>query len=445
MLMTLSLGHRHNLPWVAIVDILKMQNAIYGKKKVLTSKLSFMNRLLENNRLEVRNHYFCDECSVYMAAAEPAVSSIVCEYCSTTINMAKSTIYFASISLESQLKELLADKQVAESILTYRFNRVKDSEENLEDIYDGSEYKQLSAPGGILAQPENFSFSFFVDGVTVGKTKKSMWPIYVTITELPPKERQKHMLLAGLYYGPHDPDQKVFLKPFVEEVNKLSSSGVSWFHDGRNVISKVIPLIAVVDSVARCQCMNMQTFSAFYGCTFCYQKTERTVKRLKFVIPSEPAKERTRESYERDVMKAYEKRFEVREEDQHYKGVKGPCSLARLNYFNLFTGFVVDYMHNILLGVTKTYFQLIFDCSRAKFWQNSDDAERFAMEDIMSQIDARLLSGMKPPTCISRTPRSLKDHGNWKANERRNWLLFYSIPCLEDILKKNIYIIYLSW
>ncbi|KAJ1528145.1 hypothetical protein ONE63_008059 [Megalurothrips usitatus] len=140
MLMTLSLGHRHNLPWVAMVDILKMQNAINGKKKVLTSKLSFMNRLLENNRLEVRNHYFWDECSVYMAAAEPAVSSIVCEYCSTTTNMAKSTTYFASISLESQLKELLADKQVAESILTYRFNRVKDSEENLEDIYDGSEY-----------------------------------------------------------------------------------------------------------------------------------------------------------------------------------------------------------------------------------------------------------------------------------------------------------------
>ena len=107
--------------------------------------------------------------------------------------------YFVSLSLESQLRKLLSDQKIAEMIMNYRFTRTKENEDNLEDIYDGSEYKKHSASGKILSYPENFSYSFFTDGVPLGKTKKSLWPIYVSLNELSPNERRNYILLVGLH------------------------------------------------------------------------------------------------------------------------------------------------------------------------------------------------------------------------------------------------------
>lgn len=88
------------------------------------------------------------------------------------------------------------------------------------------------------------------------------------------KDCSKYMLLAGLNIGPKDPNQMVFLQPFVKEANKLSSEGFSWIYKGKKVVSKVISLCAVTDSAARCQLLDMQSFHAYYGCTF-YSRNRR--------------------------------------------------------------------------------------------------------------------------------------------------------------------------
>ncbi|EFN79153.1 hypothetical protein EAI_17160, partial [Harpegnathos saltator] len=202
-----------------------------------------------------------------------------------------------------------------------------------------------------------FSFSFCTDGVSTGKsTGKSLWPIYITINELPFKERSRYMLLAGLYVGPKDPNQMVFLQPFVKEANTLSVEGFSWIYKGEKIVSKVILLCAVTDSVARCQLLNMQSFHAFYSCTFCYEKQQNTGPRC-FNVLSEKADERTAESTYQDARRAYEKKDEPRTDKRHYKGVKGPSILMNLLYFDLISGFVVDYMHAILLGMVKSHME----------------------------------------------------------------------------------------
>lgn len=173
------------------------------------------------------------------------------------------------------------------------------------------------------------------------------------------------MLLAGLYVGPKDPNQMVFLQSFVKEVNKLSSEDFSWIYEGKEAVSKVIPLCAVTDSVARWQLLNMQSFHAFCGCTFCclitYEKQEKTGPRSRcFNVLSERADERTIKSTYQDAKKAYERRDEPRIHKRHYKGVKGPSVLMNLLYFYLIWGFVVDYMHAILLGVVKISYGISF-------------------------------------------------------------------------------------
>lgn len=439
MLMTLAIAFRHKLTYVAVTDIFKMINTIYSKKVMNISKGSLLKRLLKDrDQTEEENvsyHYYCDVCMSYVKERVSPSETAVCDYCGKVVSGSKEATYFASLSFKSQLKDLFESDESFPDMILNRFDRLKDNADNLEDIYDGSEYKKNSSPGGILSSPYNFSYSFFTDGVAVGKTKKTMWPIYVTINELPLWARQKFIMLVGLYYGPCDPDHRMFLKPFVEEGNSLASQGFSWNYKGVNIVSKVIPTFIVTDSVARCQVLNMQTFSAYYGCTFCYQQASRTTRRLKFTLSEKRIKERTLESYQHDLRKAYNRRNENLEKDRHGRGVKGPSSLGLLEYFDLTSGAVIDYMHNILLGVTKTYFELVLDHQRAKFWE-VDSNEVFAMDDVKNAVDERLLA-IKPPSCISRTPRSISDCGSWKANEWRSWLLFYNFPSLCGLLKKK--------
>ena len=74
--------------------------------------------------------------------------------------------------------------------LQYCFRRRKNADSNIEDIYDGSQYKKLFQPGGILSNPNNISFKLNTDGVSVfSSSGKDIWPIFLQINELPPSMR----------------------------------------------------------------------------------------------------------------------------------------------------------------------------------------------------------------------------------------------------------------
>ncbi|XP_019697442.2 uncharacterized protein LOC109503949 isoform X1 [Harpegnathos saltator] len=171
------------------------------------------------------------------------------------------------------------------------------------------------------------------------------------------------------------------------------------------------------------------------------EKQQKTGPRSRcFNVLSEKADERTAESTYQDARRAYEKKDEPRTDKRHYKGVKGPSILMNLLYFDLISGFVVDYMHAILLGVVKSHMEYLFNSTKNKCWVNMTD--NIALKDLTDTIDSRLLS-IQPPTGISRSPRSIEHCSKWKASEWRSWLLFYCIPCLQDLLKDK-YLIHLA-
>ncbi|KYN13313.1 hypothetical protein ALC57_14493 [Trachymyrmex cornetzi] len=181
------------------------------------------------------------------------------------------------------------------------------------------------------------------------------------------------------------------------------------------------------------------SFHAFYGCTFCYEKQEKTGPRC-FNILSERIDERTVESTYQDARRAYEKKDEPREDKQHYKGVKGPSILMNLLYFDLINGFVVDYMHVILLGMIKSHMEYLFHSTKKQCWISMTDS--IALRNLTDTIDSRLFR-IQPPTGITRSPRSINDCCKWKASEWRSWLLFYCIPCLQSLLKDK-YLVHLA-
>ncbi|XP_029203493.2 uncharacterized protein LOC114967602 [Acropora millepora] len=110
-------------------------------------------------------------------------------------------------------------------------------------------------------------------------------------------------------------------------------------------------------------------------------------------------------------------------------GFKAPSPLLRLPSFDIVSDVGIDSMHCVFLGVVKQLLGLWFDSKHS--------GQRWYCGNIFEKVDKRLLE-IKPPSVITRIPRSIQHHLKfWKATEYRNWLLYYSLPCLKGILDEE--------
>ncbi|KAG0435342.1 hypothetical protein HPB47_018545, partial [Ixodes persulcatus] len=142
-----------------------------------------------------------------------------------------------------------------------------------------------------------------------------------------------------------------------------------------------------------------------------YEGADYTSRCIRYIYEDnelEPAPERTSAMVLRDTELAEQFMVPI-------QGVKGPSSRSTVPNFDPVWGYTVDYMHCVLLGVTRQV------------------TETSIAPHQLKAINERLLS-IRPPHCFTRLPRSLHDHAFWKASEWRHWLLFYSLPCTLDIL-----------
>lgn len=82
--------------------------------------------------------------------------------------------------------------------LLYRTGRRKHNDKNIEDVMDGTVYKQLFDQDGFFhgtpqdkrSKEVHISFQLNTDGVATFKSNKtSVWPIYLVINEMHPKQR----------------------------------------------------------------------------------------------------------------------------------------------------------------------------------------------------------------------------------------------------------------
>ena len=67
------------------------------------------------------------------------------------------------------------------------------------------------------------------DGVALFKSSKlSFWPVYLAIANLHPhiRMRKNFILLAMLWYGPVKPKMDLILKPVLDEIQRLHSTGI---------------------------------------------------------------------------------------------------------------------------------------------------------------------------------------------------------------------------
>jgi hypothetical protein len=221
----------------------------------------------------------------------------------------------------------------------------------------------------------------------------SMWPILLTVSNLPPPMRckLKNVVLAGIWRGRGKPDWVAYLQHFIPQLSQMIT-----VHTGNGTTHLQIKLqFLIADMPAKASLLNMKQFNGKYGCTLCYHKGVHWNHR--HIYPSKEFTLRTNHQYRRHVE-------QVEQRGKPVKGIKGPSSLSSI--LAIPSDVVFDYMHQVLLGVTRS---MVFTWIASK---------KIRVEVLDNAVKIRV------PHDVTRKPRTLSLASVWKAQEWKRFLLY---------------------
>jgi hypothetical protein len=398
------------------------------------SKIPASEYLLEKNlqvdMSNVTKLFYCPQCETLVES-----KTEVCVNCETTLDesaLLKEGKYFLMLDVRRSLESLLSNQEVATNLvncLVKRSSRRRsvhyaNQPKHYSDIMDGDCYRSLEL------KDNDFTCSVNTDGVNVFKSSSfSIWPIFISINELPYKLRRKHTRLVGLWFGQKKPCFETFLPPFVDQCNSLSDEGLSWTCNELKLTSYVFFTIIAADSVARAPLQGLKQYNGSYSCPFCFnpgQSHQLSKGGKKWIFRHGVHKLRTVPLFHKHLEELAEQ-LENGGNKSRY-GVKSSTPFIHLRQFNLVHGFVFDYMHTALLGVLKRYTLNLID--------SSNSSQPFYLgPTAQAKINSRIVQ-IKTPAEVNRTMRDLKDVAKWKANEWKSWLLV-CVPILNGILQEH--------
>lgn len=253
--------------------------------------------------------------------------------------------------------------------------------------------------------PDEVILSINIDGLPLVKSSGSqLWPILGSIRNF----YNKKPFLIGAFHGhkkPPSPD--TFLKEFVEEAQNLQETGINF--NGKNISFKIACYIC--DAPARAYICCIKNHTGYYGCSKCETRGEY---RGSVVFPELNARMRTAESFKNQTQK------------DHHTGVS---PLLALND-DLVSDVPLDYMHVVLLGVTRKMLHKM---------TGKLNPMKLSTQQI-HEISIRLINLREYVPCeFSRKPRGLGELDRMKATEFRQFLLYTGIIALRKIVRDDVY------
>ncbi|XP_064463261.1 uncharacterized protein LOC135378385 [Ornithodoros turicata] len=411
----------HGLTWDALDNLLRIINVLFGSD-VLPRTKHLMRKLWACKLENAHHYYYCDlcECLLDMQRGHDTLTCGTCHTSFTVSELKANGHFFIILDLPSQVRHVITKSSDKLFANLERLNQESSSDmSDISDITNGSIYKTLKRNGSL--KWGDLTMTFNTDGSPVFKSSKSsVWPLQFVINEVPTSERFSNTCLAGLWFGKKHPNMALFLGKFVDHLERMPP--LLWSHNNSTVSSNVYAICCCVDAPARAAVQNQVLFSGFFSCPWCVVRGEYADGAVRFPS-SEPGEERVPERVIRDMELAVECATQI-------NGFKGPSPLINLRNYDIVWGQATEYMHSVLLGVARQLTEYILD--------SSNSTERFYIGSPSStQILNKRLKVIKPPHCITRLPRSLSERCHWKANEWRNWLLYYSAPCLDGVLPQR--------
>lgn len=417
-LLIMSFMIRHNLSDAALEDLLELIHC-HIPKTLNVSKYKFLKKF--PNTADIKTFYYCPNCFILLNfGTAPCVTCTSCCKNFLQNSLKRNGHFFLHISLKNQLSSLFSGP------LFNELQRDCREQDILSDVTSGRVHKMLREKG--IISNNDISLQWNADGVQTFKSSKvSMCPLQVSINELNYRLRKENILLAGMWAAVDKPVLNLFLQSFIDELKDLHENGFECLPPNfdKPITIKVHTILAPVDSVERCALQNIHQFNGTYGCSLCLNPGEHVAigNGYSRVYRGGEGIKRTRSQHKRDAIKA-------ERENTVVNGVKGVSLLMLLPIFNIITSFPPEYMHCVLLGVVKLFLLT---------WLNPKNCRKPWYIGTKSQILDKRLSEILPPCEITRTPQSVSNISQWKASEFKNFLIYYSLPCLKDLLPSVFY------
>lgn len=204
-------------------------------------------------------HIKCPKCSSNLKySGSNKTKEISCSNCGS-VNIGRCSVDYITFSLQHELTEI-----VNRNMAKLCFPENRESEFPITDVLDAQWHASIFKKYGPF-----LSVFLNTDGVqTFNASKKSLWPIFVVLNNLPRVERFRieNVLCLGFYYG-----EKVsledFLESFIEDIDYINA-GPGIFTDQHGNL-KVFCVGASLDSVAKPKLINMKLFNGYESCPYC--------------------------------------------------------------------------------------------------------------------------------------------------------------------------------
>lgn len=246
---------RHNFPWTAFVDILRVLNQHPDAKyKYPDSQYKVLQQIGKYDTIEFGECLKCDSMS------EIIPNNDNCPVCGKKLSRENLIIY---IPLKQQIK---AELKKNAGIIRFGANR---DGNNICDITNGSMYSS--------AGQKELIFTMNTDGARIYESgSKSLWPIYLAQNYLPAEVRYKseNLILVALHYG-GKPNMNRYLLPLVDEMNELLQSGVHMEINGKQECFVPYITSCVCDLPAKHMLTHIKYYNGYYACTICEQEGEK--------------------------------------------------------------------------------------------------------------------------------------------------------------------------
>ena len=313
------------------------------------------------------------------------------------------------------------------SVLEQNFNEIL-IYSNHRKLYPHSDFNKKLSPIFGITDSNSATLNLIVstDGVNIKTStfKKELWPVWLQVADLPPILRmaRKNIVLAALFVGSQAPDWTTIVPHLRAEL--VSNAEVIVHGDYR--LSVWLNCISIVtDMCAKEHVLNMFQFNGFFGCHYCDVEGVTLCRTHAYYPFSQKGAIRDSEVYEKYVKVA---ETMPGNDVQNIGGVKWKSAFSSI-INGLPLSAPIDFMHCVLLGIFP---ELLKFCYRKlDFWN----------KEFLNAGVAKLAC-LQEMICYSRKIRSLKDIGQFKANEYFNWM-FYVAPVLfrnslPEILYKQL-------
>jgi hypothetical protein len=435
----------------ALLDFATLYKDKSISKATLSRTIEIFQRVLPKPNIFPKSKFkFFNLIDKLCPEGEPPKVTYVCTICSNTLNSNKDSLCHKCKNfgppgvnvvndVESEFRHMFEYRNL--HVLIDQYSAAPDNNfgNNISDIRDGRVCASNTSANKydlmIMHNTDGFPFA--------NSSTKQLWPNFLSVVNIEPKLRSRYIALESINFASKKPNLLNCMTDFTQRMQPLIKQGFKWRHpiSGNEIISRVFVIVSALDASARGPIMNLNMYNSDYGCSFCEIETasrgkgQGPGKIYPFNASSAQPVLRTTERVLRYARVLFGESRAEREAQgiphpSHIKGVKGFPPLGLLTHFDVINSFSPDYLHSCLIGVVKRWTKHILAST-----EHSRKNKYYV--GLMSNVLDKKLKSLRVPAFVNRPPRAIKDLAYWKASEFRNWLFFYSLPCLEGILGKK--------